>query len=147
MTLARAQLQAGVEFTIEDCDTWDGYCYFAKPEDLKDGFVLQIQAPPTGPTSDPMDGIVGKVSVYRDHTARTRSGVGIGSSVADVLAAYPGRIRRTPHYYEPEGSYLLYEPQSAADQPFLLRFATDGEPVTEIPAGLSDAVTLVEGCA
>jgi hypothetical protein len=89
-----------------------------------------------------VDGRVARVDVTASGP-RTSTGVGVGSTEAEVQAAYPGGVAVTPHKYTgPAGHYLTIEPRSGA----ALIFETDGSRVTRYRAGNLPPVAYVEGC-
>lgn len=49
------------------------------------------------------EGRIRRIDFYEPSTLRTRSGIGIGSSEADVQAAYAGHITVEDHPYEEAG--------------------------------------------
>lgn len=78
----------------------------------------------------------------------TLSGIGVGSTEAEVRAAYPGQIRTESHPYSgPEWHYLIYVPRDRADRRFGLIFETDGVRVRSYRAGRQPEVRWIEGCA
>jgi hypothetical protein len=146
MTLRQAEQAAGVPLVVTDFEYFGGYCYSAYPQGMKQDVHITVLAPGDEPVQDPMGGIVGRVSAWDTMAspAVTDRGVGLGSSVDEVRAAYDGlRIGESPHAYV-DGSYLDVHPP-AGDR--LLRFETNGGTVTAIHAGLPEGVTLIEGCA
>ena len=75
---------------------------------------------------------------------RTVSGASVGSSQAEVLALYPGRVVVTPHFYTaPDGSYLTL---ISSNKQRGIRFETDMGLVTDFYAGTFEAIQYVEGC-
>jgi hypothetical protein len=78
---------------------------------------------------------------------RMRSGIGVGSSEDEVLAAYPGRIQVAPQKYLGEPSHTLtYVPAEPADSEFRIVFESDHGRIYQIHAGMRPAVEYVEGC-
>ena len=75
---------------------------------------------------------------------RTAEGVGVGSTEAEVTAAYGARVRSEPHKYVHGGHTLVVTP---ADTASLLVFETDGTRVTSLRAGLRPYAEWVEGCS
>ncbi len=89
-----------------------------------------------------VDGRVARVDV-EGPGPRTSTRVGVGSTEAEVQAAYPGGVVVSPHKYTgPEGHYLTVTPREGA----ALIFETDGSKVTQYRAGSLPAVAYVEGC-
>lgn len=86
-----------------------------------------------------------RVDVAPDAGIKTVSGVGVGDSEEDVLRVYGDGIKREPHPYVPEGSYLVYRP--AGERRLLLIFETNGKRVTSFRSGLAGPVRAIEGCA
>lgn len=74
----------------------------------------------------------------------TRSGAHVGSTEAEIMALYPGRIIVSPHAYAtPEGMYLTLH---SADGRHGLRFETYAGVVTSFYAGTAEALEDTEGC-
>lgn len=108
---------------------------------------MDFDMAPKGTTFMILDTILVRVDVL-DPGVYTRSGIQVGSTEAEVKAAYPGRITVEEHPYEgPQGHYLIYRPQSVADSAFGMIFETDGRIVTRYRSGLRDPVSWIEGCA
>jgi hypothetical protein len=149
MTVREAEEAAGMPLRVDSFADFGGTCYFARPEGLDDHVYLLILAPGNAPVIDPRDGIVSRVSsaVGMASPAKTDTGIGIGSTEAEVYAAYPGQVQVQPHHYDPHGHYLTVTPSDPADQAYRIRFSTDGAKVVVIDAGLERATSLVEGCA
>jgi hypothetical protein len=142
MTIAEAEEATGQTLTIEGFDDFGGTCYFARIDGLDELYFLIVN---DAGASDPRQGVVGRVSATAGPW-RTISGLGVGSTRAEVLAAYGDRIVESPHAYV-DGSYLDYVPADPADAAFMLRFATNGDTVTEVHAGLEGPAGSIEGCA
>ncbi|MCU1497559.1 MAG: hypothetical protein JWM47_1512 [Acidimicrobiales bacterium] len=84
-------------------------------------------------------------SVQVGNTAvRTKSGLGLGSTEAEVYAAFPGRVTSRPHDYVPDGHYLDFTPADSPDN--VVVFDTDGTTVTHYRVGEVDWAQAVEGC-
>lgn len=74
------------------------------------------------------------------------TGLGVGSSEADVMARRAGMVRVEPHPYTgPEGHYLIVD--DPARPGFRLIFETDGQRVLSFRAGRLPEVDFIEGCA
>ena len=87
------------------------------------------------------------VTIYEGSGMRTDSGLGIGSTEAEVSAAYPGRVEVLPHAYGPEDGtwhYLRVLDPSRSDVAIV--FDTDGEKVISVRTGFVGPVDWVEGC-
>lgn len=78
---------------------------------------------------------------------RTRSGIGVGSSEAEVRAAYGDRITTEGHPYDDDSRYLIYTPRDAADAHYRVIFETAWGYVTRYRSGLLPAVHWIEGCS
>lgn len=140
--------------------TWREYgCALATPNEpplaaasdgyrLTTGIVVMI----FDPAHQPFDGItapyVARVSTA-DPSIRTRSGLGVGSTVAEIEAAL-GTARLTSAPTEgdpyPEWQWLDFSPADPSEQFLLLRFTVHNGTVVSMTGGLRQAVTLVEGC-
>ena len=79
---------------------------------------------------------------------KTPSGAGIGTSLDQIKALYPGKIKESDHQYVTGGKYLRFVPEDAADQKYRILFETDEEgQVTRFRSGFEDEVGYVEGCS
>lgn len=140
MTLKEAAAAAGVPIRLLETPSDPG-CRYAAPDRASgtgdelgfmvvDGRIVRIDVGIMGP---------GRI--------RTVSGVGKGSTDAEVLATYPGRIRVQPHPYTPNGRYLVYVPSDAGLRHLSMIFETvDGE-VRSFRSGLAEQVSWKEGCS
>jgi hypothetical protein len=69
-----------------------------------------------------------------------------GMTEAEVDAAYPGRVEKSPHKYVSGGKYLRVKADDGSDG--VLVFETDASgKVTEWHAGIAPQVDYIEGCS
>ena len=110
-------------------------CFHAEAEGGPDGLAFMV-----------VNGRIVRVEAGRGPVV-TPEGIGSGSPVQDVLAAYAGRIRVEPHTYSARfgGQYLIVDNTSGGN-PMSLLFETDGKQVTMFRSGLTGAVMAPEGC-
>lgn len=88
-------------------------------------------------------GEVRRITITRDSQVRLIEGVGVGSTEAEVLAAFPG-FKSEPHkYVGPKGRYLT---QPGTDPRLRFETGEDGK-VTSVHMGEEPQLTYVEGCA
>jgi hypothetical protein len=94
-----------------------------------------------------LDSRIARVDVLEGRWA-TRSGAGIGTSESEIRRLYPQARTEPPPYLDAgKGFYLRIRPGNPALRRYELLFETDGGLVTSFRAGLSKAVSLIEGCA
>ncbi len=79
----------------------------------------------------------------------TRSGIGIGATKDQVLAAYGDRIQVTAHPYDSSSGseYLTFVPSDAIDADYRLIFETNDNVVFGVRSGTVLFVEWMEGCA
>lgn len=107
-------------------------CFFVFPEGRVDAVSFMI-----------VDGKVARVDIAQPDVL-TLTGVGVGSTEAEVMQAYDGKAVLTPHKYTgPEGHYLTVEPDAGK----AIVFETDGMRVLRYRAGAKPQVLWVEGCS
>lgn len=74
----------------------------------------------------------------------TVSGIGMGSTEADIQATYDGVVVE-PHMYRPDGHNLVF--RALSEPAHLLLFETDRGVVVGFRSGLESAVRAPEGCS
>lgn len=72
----------------------------------------------------------------------TTKGIRVGDSQRKTIAAYRGKLQRSPHKFTPGGLYLTLTIDNRR-----LVFETDGRKVTQISGGRKPEIDYVEGCA
>lgn len=88
-------------------------------------------------------GAVRRITVAGDSPVMLVEGVGIGSTEAEVLSAFPG-FRSDPHKYV--GGKAKYLTQPGTDPRLRFEIGEDGR-VTDIHVGEEPQLSYVEGCA
>ena len=138
MTLEEASKVSGLTFTVDPTSGPDpGRCGFARPEGVPPGVGFMVKDNTT----------IVRIDVSGPSVA-TDTGLRVGSTEADVMAAYPGRISVRPHLFKgPEGHNLVHVPDEPAVKGFELLFETDGRTVTTFRTGVIDFVEAPGGCA
>ncbi len=136
MTLEQAQQAAGVPIRLEEGEASPG-CRYAKPADMNEGIGLMV-----------IDDRVARIDVWKGMPIKTRSGLGVGSTKAEILRLFPDQIQEQPHEYVPGGQYLIFVPKDSADKDYRIVFETNAEGVvTQYRVGRVPEVMWIEGCA
>jgi hypothetical protein len=119
MSLAGAQAAAGTMFVPEGPAA---RCTVYVPEQAPAGVRFTV-----------FDGAIERVDIL-EGPIRTRSGIGIGSPVADVYARYGAQAQPVSR---PDGSGedIVFVPQDETDAAFRVIFETDGAVVTSFRSG------------
>lgn len=111
-----------------------GECYYVLPEGGPDGLSFMVN-----------EGTVVRAEVSPPSTIRTREGLGVGSTEADVRKVWGSKVTERPHKYT-DGKYLVITDERNVERQLL--FETDGDGVvTTMRAGLLPEVRWVEGCS
>jgi hypothetical protein len=134
MTLDEAAAAWGQELVQEGPVLGDGAqsCRHVRPASGLPDVLLML-----------VDDVVARVDVPEGSPVRTERFVGVGSTEAEVRAAYEGRVEQEPHPYT-DGHSLRHVPD---DQRYTIVFETDGERVTSFRSGYAEQVSWIEGCA
>ena len=114
------------------------------PEAEEDGcFYASVRGLPKSASLMFVSGRLARIDVFQ-RGVLTASGVGVGTSEAQLKRTYGAKLRQEPHAYTgPEGHYFtLYSP----DGKLGVRFETDGARVTGYYSGTSEAIQYIEGC-
>lgn len=119
MSLADAQAAAGTVFIPEGPAA---RCTVYIPEQAPAGVRFTV-----------FDGAVERVDIL-EGSISTRSGIGIGSPVADVYARYGAQAQPAPRE-DGSGQDIVFVPQDETDAAFRVIFETDGAVVTSFRSG------------
>lgn len=128
MTVEEAEQAAGTRLIPVEGETADA-CYRVAPEQAPEGISFLVA-----------DGRVERVDIDSGPIT-TRSGAGIGMSIAELTALFPDRTQTTP---SPNGTIVTFVPSDEADAEFRIIFDTDGTSVTAFRSGRLPVVT--DGC-
>jgi hypothetical protein len=131
MTVAEARAAAGTELSLRK----DPYCDGLTAPRGPSGVALIVTSPPTGRID---------LIIVNEPTVATISGIRVGSTEAEVKAAYPGRIR-TVNPSAPVRR-LVYEATDPALADRVLVFVIDGSRVATMYAGVRNQVEADEIC-
>lgn len=135
MTVSEASAVAGVPLVSKGETVEEGCRYYEPAGALQDvGFMV---------TGDR----IARVDILSESPIKTRSGLGNGSTKAQIQAAFPGQIEGQPHEYT-DGQYLIFVPKDKADQDYRIVFETDNQGrVLQYRAGKLPEVLYPEGCS
>ena len=131
MTLDEARKAAGIPMTAND----GPYCRSLSPTDA--GLPVEIVAE---------GGDRVNLVIVSSGPIRTVSGIGIGSTEDQVLAAYPGQLEVRPG--APGPHWVIFRPRDPGQSTLSLNFAIDGNgKVGRMRAGLRQYAEADENCA
>lgn len=135
MTIEAASQATGVEFLPMPGPQM--VCQYYQPADEAiTGLGLMV-----------IDGKVIRFDVWPGSLVKTLSGIGIGSTEAEIRASYPEQLEEAPHDYT-LGKYFTFTSPSDRRNLYRLVFETDANGiVTQYRAGQFPAVTWLEGCS
>ena len=132
MTLAQASRALGVKLRLAaDPGYSSDECDYAYRVDKRDGGVSYMVA----------HGRIVRIDVVKPGVT-TRLGIGVGSKIAAIRAAYP-RIKSEPNRYSEEPEFEWQAPGGKSG----LIFGTEKGRVSYIWAGRYPELSLVEGCS
>ncbi|MGH9226002.1 MAG: hypothetical protein ACRD2W_19940 [Acidimicrobiales bacterium] len=136
MSLEEASAATGQDIRIDPRTDLGRGCAHATAEGGPEGLQFMV-----------VDGRIARVEVVPG-PVRTVSGVGVGSTQAEVLAAYPDRIRVQANPYSGHlgGKDLIYVPDASSEHLSLLFEVLDGL-VMRFRSGWLPAVMAPEGCS
>ena len=137
MTLEDASAAAGVPVRVDPRTDLGRGCAHAKAEGGPEGLSFMV-----------VNGRIVRIEVFGNSAILTLSGVGAGSTVDEVLATYPNRIRVQPNPYTGHlgGRDLVYLTDEGSSHLGLM-FETDGQRVRTFRSGFLGAVMAPEGCS
>ena len=140
MTVPEASEASGLDIKVDVFEEVSDVCHFGRVSDDPDSpFFMVI----TEPGADPQAGVIARIDLNEGQA--TRSGIRIGSSRDDVIAAYGDRIESSPHTYT-DGEYLTFVPTDPDDAQYRLVMEVTDDRVTAVRAGRVPEVNYVEGC-
>ena len=138
MTLNEASAAAGVAIRLHPGESGGLDCSYAYAASGLDevGFMV-------------VGGRIVRIDVGHKDPARvkTLSGIGKGSTEAEVMRAYPGQIRVEGHPYVEGAHNLVYVPADPAFRPYSMIFESIDGRVARFRSGLADPVGWIEGCS
>lgn len=131
MTVAEARAAAGVELSLKK----EPYCDVLTAPGGPAGVALIITAPPTGRV---------QLIIVNGGAVATLSGIRVGSTEAEVLATYPGRLRAVNASLPVHR--LIYEALDPALADRVLAFTIDNGRVATMYAGVRNQAEADEIC-
>lgn len=107
--------------------------------------VATLDGDPYSPLFTFRDGLLVVVQVFTPDLV-TRSGIGIGSSSADVASAYGDQIEARPDPNDPARQLLIFVPSDPENQIYRLVFDLTDDRVTTMRFGATEIVADQPGC-
>ncbi len=107
--------------------------------------VATLDGDPYSPLFTFRDGLLVVVQVFTPDLV-TRSGIGIGSSSADIAAAYGDQIETRPDPDDPARQLLVFVPSDPENQIYRLVFDLTDDRVTTMRFGATEIVADQPGC-
>lgn len=136
MTVKEASEASGVALVPAAGAATQKACGYYEPADGPNGIGFMV-----------VDERIIRIDIWPSSDIKTISGVGIGSSKAEIEAVYPGRIETSPDPYT-KGDYLTFVPETPGESLYRIVFETNVEgKVVQFRAGQFPAVTWVNGCS
>lgn len=127
-------------YTLDFDGYVDDYCsYVTIPNDPYSPWLMML--------GDGDAAVISRIEPVADFQVPA-SGVGPGSTEAEALEAYPGRITSIPHkYLDAPAAYLLVQPEEESDDEYAILFETnENRHVVAVRNGYLDPLGWVEGC-
>lgn len=154
MTIDEAEVVSGMDLAVYG-DSKPTACEYVKPlDEFPELSFVVVEAKivrmalnrwVSRIVSDTVPPTIERVRV--DSILSTQRGIGLGSSQAEVEAAYPN-AEISPHQYVPSGYYLtITSSDDGYSSESKLMFETDGVEVTRINAGRLPETNFLEGCS
>ena len=136
MTVAEANRLPGVRLEVPTGFNDYAPCGWAFPQDTTTGLAFMTDGDRI------VRGDVTRLGV------RTASGVGVGSTAADVRRAYGQKVWEQPHLYGRGATDLLmmYDPYEPGDEAYRVVFNVFDDTVRSLSSGLLPHVMAPEGC-
>jgi hypothetical protein len=128
MSIAQAEKAAGTRLLPDESIPAGVGCVVLRPESGPAGILFTVTA-----------GTVERVDIVAPATTRTRSGAGIGTTVAQLQTLFGDRLVAN-------GTTYVFTPQDAADAAFRVIFETDGTTVTAFRSGRVPQVEAATPC-
>ncbi len=135
--------------TVEQAEEASGLTLTQEAEPIgEDCFFVIVADDPvyTGVAFMVYEGAIGRVDVNPPSTITTRSGAGIGTTVDQLNALFPGQIEDAGQYVI-DGTAVMFVPRDESDAQFRVIFETVDGTVANYRSGILPPVGFGEGCA